>query len=371
MCENFIFMKKSFVVIFLLISITSCSEAHKNKWESLLDATNTYLHTSFWNEQTGNYVRRTDMKNSAGSDAWGITIELDAMAYMVEDGIIKAQELKDYWKSSSDLYEKTSGFLGARILARRGDQIYIGGDDEMQWSAALAHCFASTHDSIYLRQAEAAFNALIRLGFWRDSISKGWAWNSGDPRPNGVSTAYGALAAARIYQATMDSSYKKWAAVSLEALRTPQVGFFPRDMMVGASAAMTLYEVSKDRAFKERALELEASAVAGGVALLKNDGTGERNPTDIGDLADGLCYFYSVTHDDKYRSLAETFINFFVGHRSTEDITKHGFYSRYDTNGAPILTGSYLGVPCSVTFLPEVAEMQKLFAIAVKAEKKL
>ncbi|MFI5264737.1 MAG: hypothetical protein ACHQM6_09500, partial [Candidatus Kapaibacterium sp.] len=316
---------------------------------------------------THNFVRRADQPNASGSDAWGITIELDARAYMVEDSI--NTELKDYFRSSSQLYEKTNGNFGARILARQGNQIYIGGDDDMQWCAALAHCYLITKDSEYLLAATSAFKALLDLGFWQDGVSKGWSWNSADPRPNGVSTAYGALTAARLYQATGDSSYKKWTAVSLEALKTPQVGFFPRDMMVAATAAMTLYVVSKDSAFKERALQLEDSAVAGGMALLHHDGNGERNPTDIGDLADGLYYFYHVTHDKKYKSLAETFINFFIGHRSIVDITQHGFYSRYDTKGTPILIGSYLGVPCSVPFLPEVAEMQKLFAIAVTTDK--
>lgn len=362
-------MKKSFAVISLVISIASCSEAHKNKWGSLLNATNSYLHTYFWNEETDNYVRRSDMKDSSGSDAWGITIELDAMAYMVEDGIIKAQELKDYWKSSSSLYEKTSGFLGARILARRGEQVYIGGDDEMQWCAALAHCFIATHDSIYFKASEAAFKTLVRLGFWQDSISKGWSWNSADPRPNGVSTAYGALAASRFYEITHDINYQQWAVRSLDALKTPQVGFFSRDMMVAASAAMTLYDISFDTLSKKRALELEDSAVTRATYFLSHEGSGERNPTDIGDLADGLYYFYKVTRDAKYKTLAEQFINFFIGERSDKDISEHGFYSRYDTKGKPILIGAYLGVPCSVTFLPEVVEMQKLFAIAVKAEK--
>ena len=266
-------MKKLFCCIVLLFSISSCSEAHKNNWGSLLTATNTYLKSYLWNAETDNYVRRSDMKNSTGSDAWGITIELDAMAYMVEGGVIKAQELKDYWKSSTEIYERTSGFLGARILARRGEQIYIGGDDDMQWSAALAHCFMATHDSIYLNASQMAFKELVRAGFWHvDSLSRGWSWNSADPRPNGVSTAYGALAAARIYQITTDSIYKQWAIKSLEALKTPQVGFFPRDMMVAASAAMILYEKLKDPIFMTQALTLKDSAISRGTALMSYDG---------------------------------------------------------------------------------------------------
>jgi len=353
----------------LLIFCTPAKHPDEKKWGDMLTATNIYMQQHLWNSQTHNFVRRADRPSTPGSDAWGITIELDACAYMIEDSM--KTELHDYFISSSSLYERTSGNLGARILARQGDRIYIGGDDDMQWCAALAHCYLVTKDSEYLTAATSVFKALVDLGFWQDGASNGWSWNSADPRPNGVSTAYGALAAARLYQATMDSSYKKWAARSLDALETPQVGFFPRDMMVGASAAITVFEVSKDNAFKERALELEDSAVAGGLALLKYEGTGERNPTDIGDLADGLYNFYRVTHNEKYKSLADSFINFFVGDRKIEDIIKHGFYSRYDLKGVPILIGSYLGVPCSVAFLPEVAEMQKLFAIAAKAEKKL
>ncbi|HEX5316226.1 MAG TPA: hypothetical protein VFX22_06195, partial [Candidatus Kapabacteria bacterium] len=89
-----------------------------------------------------------------------------------------------------------------------------------------------------------------------------------------------------------------------------------------------------------------------------------RNPTDIGDLADGLLHFYQVTHNPKYKTLALKFINFFVDHRSASDISAKGFYNEYDTKGAPILTGSYLGIPNTVPYLSEVAEMLKLFAIA-------
>ena len=116
----------------------------------------------------------------------------------------------------------------------------------------------------------------------------------------------------------------------------------------------------------DRANELESASEKGGLALLHHDGTGERNPTDIGDLADGLFHFYKVTHKAKYKTLAETLINFFDDKRTVQDISDHGFFSRYDTKGQPLSTGSYLGVPINVPFLPEVAEMLKLFAIASK-----
>jgi hypothetical protein len=361
-------MRKIIVFGFSMFCAIGVSPAQNNKWTAALSATTSYMKDHLWNPQTYNFVRRADKPNASGSDAWGITIELDAEAYMVEDGLTPPDELKKYFLSSSQLYEKTNGNLGARILARQGNQIYIGGDDELQWCAALMHCFTATKDTAYLIAATWSFKALVDLGFWQEGASRGWSWNSSDRRPNGVSTAYGALAAARLYEATKDTTYKQWALASLSALRTPQVGFFPRDMMVAASAAMTIYEITKDAAFKEQAMKLESSAAAGGIALLHHEGIGERNPTDIGDLADGLYHFYHATHDKKYKSVAEEFINFFIGHRTTEDITKHGFYSRYDLKGTPILIGSYLGVPCSMPFLPEVAEMQKLFAIALNGE---
>jgi len=367
-------MRKNLVFIFISLYTATPSLAQQKKWTELLTATDTYLQQHLWNANTHNFVRRADQPSASGSDAWGITIELDALAFMVEvhsmssekGQLPESEKLKQYFQFSSALYEKTSGISGARILARQGDRIYIGGDDDMQWCAALVHCYLVTHDDEYLKAATSSFNALVEMGFWQDGSSKGWSWNSADRRPNGVSTAYGALAAARLYKATKENAFKQWVSVSLNALKTPQVGFFPRDMMVAASAAMTAYEVSGETEFKTRAMELEDSAVAGGQALLHHDGAGERNPTDIGDLADGLYYFYKVTRNAKYKKLADTFISFFVGRRTTEDIMQHGFYSRYDTKGAPILSGSYLGVPCSVAFLPEVAEMQKLFAIGLK-----
>jgi hypothetical protein len=125
-----------------------------------------------------------------------------------------------------------------------------------------------------------------------------------------------------------------------------------------------MFDVTKETTFRDRAMELEADAVKGGMALLHHEGTGERNPTDIGDLADGLFHFYKTTHSAKYKSQAETIVNFFVNHRTAQDITDHGFYSRYDTHAMPVLIGAYIGVPCNVQFLPEVSEMLKLFAIA-------
>jgi uncharacterized protein YyaL (SSP411 family) len=357
-------MRKNIIFVLSIFSIIANVQAQKKQSATMLAATRSYMQHHLWNAQTQNFVRRADQPDAPGSDGWGITIVLDADAYMVEGGAMKPDEMKQYFQSSSMLYEKTNGNSGARILGRQGNQIYIGGDDDLQWCAALLHCFMATKDSDYLNAARTSFNALIDMDFWQNGASRGWSWNSNDRRPNGVSTAYGALAAARLYVATKDNVYKQWVGASLDALKTPQVGFFPRDMMVAANAAMTVFEVTKETSFRDRAMELEESAVKGSLALLHHDGTGERNPTDIGDLADGLFHFYSVTHQVKYKSLAETFLNFFAGHRTAADIAEHGFYSRYDTKGAPITQGAYLGVPVTVPFLPEVAEMLKLFAIA-------
>ena len=360
-------MRKIVVLSVLIVGVSSSACAQKKVWNDRLLATLTYMQHHLWNPATQNFVRQADQPTAPGSDAWGITIVLDADAYMVEGGLMKPEEMKQYFVSSSMLYEKTNGNSGARILARQGDQIYIGGDDDLQWCAALVHCFIATNDSDYLNAATTSFKALLDMGFWQDGDSKGWSWNSNDRRPNGVSTAYGALAAARLYAATKENVYKQWAAASLNSLKTPQVGFFPRDKMVAADAAMTAFEASNDPAFQSRAKELADSAIAGGLVLLHHEGVGERNPTDIGDLADGLYTFYGLSHILKYKSAAESFLAFFVGHRTATDIADHGFYSRYDTKGAPILTGAYLGVPCAVPFLPEVAEMLKLFAIADRA----
>jgi uncharacterized protein YyaL (SSP411 family) len=258
---------------------------------------------------------------------------------------------------------------GARIIGRRGDQIYVGGDDDLQWCAVLAHCFLVTKDSDYLSAAESSFKGLLDLGFWMNGVSKGWMWNTADRRPDGVSTAYGALAAARLYEITGENVYKQWTVASLNALRTPQVGFFPRDMMVAADAALTAFEVSQDLSLHTRAMELLNSAVTGGLAMLHHEGPGFRNPTDIGDLADGLLHFYEVTHTARYKSLAEKFILYFAGRRTLPDIAERGFFSQYDTKGEPMMQGTYLGIPDTVPYLSEVAEMLKLFAIAEKSDK--
>lgn len=352
------------VLLVLFVLCPQQAPAQKNLWADRAQATMSYMQKHMWNAATGNYVRRADQPNAPGSDAWGITIVLDAYAYMVESGLMKPEQIKQYYQSSSALYEKTNGDHGARILARQGSQIYIGGDDDLQWCAALVHCFKVTKDSEYLNASKFAFNALIEMGFWIEGPSKGWAWNSSDRRPNGVSTAYGALAAARLYQATGDNVYRQWALSSLNALNTPQVGFFPRDMMVAADAAITCFEVSRDHDFSGRAQKLATMAVSQSHEILGGKRKGELNPTDVADLADGLFHMTAVTHNKSYQAEAIRLINFFTGHRSLSDIEEHGFFSRYDTKGNPITNGNYLGVPLGVPFLPEVAEMLKLFAIA-------
>lgn len=349
-----------------MVLLGHTSHAQKNIWKDRLLATQQYMMKHMYNSGTQNFVRRADQANMPGSDAWGITIVLDAYAYMVEGGLMKPDELRQYYQASSRLYERTAGQYGARILARQGDQTYIGGDDDLQWTAALVHCYQATKDSEYLTAAKFAFNALIDQGFWINGSNtgagaKGWAWNSADRRPNGVSTAYGALAAARLFSATNEDVYRQWAVSSLSALSTPQVGYFPRDMMVAANAAITLFERTKDASYRKLAMSIANVAVTQAHEIIAGKRKGERNPTDVADLAEGLLRVGS-------RAEAVKLINFFVGKRSSQDIATNGFYSRYDPKGAAVKEGSYLGVPLSVPFLPEVAEMLKLFAAACRFE---
>ncbi|MDP4199605.1 MAG: glycoside hydrolase family 76 protein [Bacteroidota bacterium] len=361
-------MRRILSVLFVLSVLSPNAEAQKKLWADRAQATMSYMQKHMWNAASQNYVRRADQPGAPGSDAWGITIVLDAYAYMVEGGLLKPEQLKQYYQSSSALYEKTNGTRGARILAQQGDQIYVGGDDDLQWCAALVHCFEATKDTEYLEAAKFAFNALIDMGFWIDGGnggSKGWAWNSADRRPNGVSTAYGALAAARLYHATNDNVYKQWAVTSLNALETPQVGFFPRDMMVAADAAITCSEHTKDADLLTRAQKLAGTAVAQAHEIMGGKRKGELNPTDVGDIADGLIHMSTVMHNRSYQTEAIRMIDFFAGQRTASDIAEHGFFSRYDSKGKPVTSGSYLGVPLAVPFLPEVAEMLKLFAILV------
>lgn len=343
--------------------------AQKNVWSGRLVATHSFLQQHMWNAATGNFVRRSDQPQALGSDAWGVTIMLDAYAYMVQEGFMKPDGLKNYYTSSTALYRRTGGNSGARILAEQGSQIYIGGDDDLQWCAALAHCYEATHDAEYLNAATSAFKALIEQGFWiehSESGGRGWAWNSGDMRPNGVSTAYGALAAARLYQATGTYVYRWWALAALNALKTPQVGYFPRDMMVAAQAALTLNAVGADREFLEIATRQSIRALADASNILSGKLKGEINPTDIGDLAEGFARLYEVSRAPNFLAASKRFLGLFVGKRSDSDIAEHGFCSSYTASGAPVRDGSYLGVPLSVAFLPENAEMLKLFAVAVK-----
>ena len=363
-----------FGLLVLLVCMLAMQTSHiaraqtKKEWEARLLATDTYMREHMWNPANGNFIRRTDQPVTAQrSDSWGITIVLDAYATMIRTGNFKAADLRTYYDASTALYERTDNGTGARIIARQGSEIYVGGDDEMQWIAALANCYTATQDSIYLRSAMGAFNAMIELGFWKQAsadVPAGWSWNSNDRRPMGVSTSYGALAAARLFAITKLDVYRTWAVVALGALESPQISFIPRDRMIAAEAAATLYEATHEMKFlgvakwhATQALDILASILAG-----KKEG--ERNPTDVGDLAEGLLMLSRDTYNTSYATKARELVNYFFAKRTNEDIAANGFYSRY--SGAkletPVLTGSYIGVPLSAKFLPEIAEMLKLEA---------
>jgi hypothetical protein len=332
--------------------------------EKLL-ATNEYMKAKMWNAATGNFIRSTNMPLGVqGSDSWGITIVLDAYAYLVELGYMKPPELKQYFASSTALYQRTDNGHGARLL--RENPPYIGGDDDLQWCSALVHCYAATKDVEYLNEARSVFNAMIALGFWKNP--DGWAWNSNDQRPNGVSTAYGALAAARLYQATGEQVFKQWADVSLNALHYPQVGYFPRDRMVAVQAMLALYEASKEARYLNDAQANADKAVDEANQVIAGKKQGQLNPTDIGDLAEGLYQFSEVDPKPKHHiDEGDRILDFFLKLRSAADIKQHGFYSLYDSKGEPVMQGaSYIGVPLDAQFLPEVAEMLKLEAAALK-----
>jgi hypothetical protein len=353
----------------LLLQSSHIAQAQtKKEWEARLLATHRFMQEQMWNASNGNFIRRTDQPvQGQRSDSWGITIVLDAYSYMVRSGNLKPDDLLRYYHSSTALYERTDDGHGARIIARQGAQIYVGGDDELQWIAALCNCFEATKDSLYLNDAKGAFNALVALGFWKAATDKapaGWAWNSNDLRPMGVSTSYGALAAARLYQVTGDNVYRQWALVALTALTKPQISFIPRDKMIAAEAALILYGVSPDQKFLEYATTLANQAMQEIDLVMSGKHEGERNPTDVGDLAEGFMQVADKTGKKSFAGKASQLVNFFFIGRMEADIAANGFYSRYraDKKAMADLDGAYIGVPLSARFLPEVAEMLKLEA---------
>lgn len=332
-------------------------------------ATYTFMQQKMWNPNSGNFIRRTDAPVGAQkSDAWGITIVLDAYANMVQLGMIKPEAIRQYFNSSTALYERTNNGMGARIIARQGDAIYIGGDDDLQWCAALAHLAEVTKDNFYLDQAKWVFYALATNGFWSKQPA-GWSWNSNDRRPNGVSTAYGALSAARLYILTNDTVYRQWADAALKALPNNQVAYIPRDQMVAAEAAAILYKKTGDKWYSGFANATAENAVKEVDKVLRGKAAGERNPTDVGDLAEGLYVVADALQNKALNEIADNLIEFFHRKRTTADIQQSGHYSRYTTEGKPDLNGSYLGVPLTAQYLPEVAEMLKLETLELLKHK--
>jgi len=351
---------------FIVIADTAPAQPTKDKLQERLLATYSFMQQKMWNPNNGNFIRRTDVPSGAQkTDAWGVTIVLDAYAYMYELGLMKADAIKQYFHSSTALYERTDNGHGARIIARQGSQIYVGGDDELQWIAALMHLYSVTKDPEYLNEAQGSFTALVTtLGFWSTKPT-GWSWNSNDRRPMGVSTSYGALAAARLFEATKDSVYKKWTDVALRALQMPQVSYIPRDRMIAAEAAATLYKLTKEKGYLDYALATTKIAVEEVDQVLKGKKEGERNPTDVGDLAEGLYSVADITGDKKYAQKANALIEFFHQKRTVDEIKSSGHYSRYTTEGKPDVNGQYLGVPLTAQYLPEVAEMLKIEALQI------
>jgi hypothetical protein len=361
-------------ILFLMLAISFgvAGRAKAQTKEVLRDrllATHDYMKEKMW-DGAGNFMRRADMPAAQShTDSWGVTIVIDAYSYLVELGFLKPEDLKAYYKSSTAVYQRTEGGIGARILAQQGDQIYVGGDDDLQWISALVHAYNVTKDVEYLNAAKGAFNALIHLGFWKSRPVAGWQWNSAKPEPVGVSTAYGALAAARLYEAAGDSVYRLWADVSLAALPKVGVTYIPRDKLVAVQAMVTLAKKTGDKHYLAMAEQLAKQAIEEAWQTVKGKRKGEVNPTDVGDLSEGLFALASAlpaTRGGFYKSEAEKFTAFFIHNRTSEDIKSHGFYSRYNPNGEPILEGNYIGVPVNVQFLPEVAEMLKLGAVLLK-----
>src|SRR5437879_1828320 len=92
----------------LSVGLVPSARAQKNISTERMLATKDYMKHHLWNSTTQNFVRRAaderssaDQPDAMGSDAWGITIVLDANAYMVERGLMKPEELKNYFYSSS------------------------------------------------------------------------------------------------------------------------------------------------------------------------------------------------------------------------------------------------------------------------------
>src|SRR5450755_307909 len=84
-------MKSSVKVrsVLLLVAIFFAQTSHilraqpRKVWESRVLATSSYMQQKMWNPNNGNFIRRTDAPPAAQkSDAWGITIVLDAYSYM-------------------------------------------------------------------------------------------------------------------------------------------------------------------------------------------------------------------------------------------------------------------------------------------------
>src|SRR5271167_3185975 len=97
-------MRRIVINLFLAVCLSGAAHAQKKVWEGYLTATQSYMQHHLWNSSTGNYVLRADHPDASGTDSWGLTIVLDADAYMVTEGLMTPAAMKQYFVSSTMIY---------------------------------------------------------------------------------------------------------------------------------------------------------------------------------------------------------------------------------------------------------------------------
>jgi len=160
--------------------------------------------------------------------------------------------------------------------------------------------------------------------------------------PVGVSTAYGGLAAARLYKITHKSRYKEWAEKSIQAMCGRLSPTISRDWMITAFALLTLYEVTNDSTYLGHAKKIADRILSRLPELFKENVPGNLNPTDIGDFAEPLLVLSAATGQQSYAIQAQHLVDFFNTRRNPRDVEQHGYFSQYKPNGRPQLTDLHI-----------------------------
>lgn len=200
-------MKKLILFSFIALLLQSCDDpkdvygydqgSYTIDWNAAADSSSMALITQFWNS--------TDHYFNYGSDGSLLDFHYWPNAHAM-DVIIDA-----YQRTGDAKYKGyfDSWYTGVKV--KNGNTYYNDYYDDMEWNAlTMLRLYDVTKDEKYLTTVKQLW-ADIETG-WNDKAGGGIAWVKNQLySKNACSNGPAAIIAARLYQVTKDEAYKQWA----------------------------------------------------------------------------------------------------------------------------------------------------------------